>query len=138
MHICNVIIASTSDICICWGHVPIHKRGNVVSTYSKVFASLLKIPSRVTTYLEMLAYKSQDISHIIGGIPSNISSVGIQSQDVNLTLYKCGANQQDCYVPFEFDKHMSLTKFYGGPISLYEFVQYVSKLLQDSQYDENK
>ncbi|AET42486.1 hypothetical protein EXVG_00301 [Emiliania huxleyi virus 202] len=138
MHICNVIIASTSDICICWGHVPIHKRGNVVSTYSKVFASLLKIPSRVTTYLEMLAYKSQDISHIIGGIPSNISSVGIQSQDVNLTLYKCGANQEDCYVPFEFDKHMSLTKFYGGPISLYEFVQYVSKLLQDPRYDENK
>ncbi|AEP15788.1 hypothetical protein EQVG_00379 [Emiliania huxleyi virus 207] len=129
MHICNVIIESDSDICICWGHVPIFKRGNVVSAYSKMIASLLKIPSRIATYLEMLTYKSQDISHMIGHIPPNISSAGIESQDLNLTLYACGADQHDCYVPFEFGKHMRLSQFYGGPISLYEFARYISKII---------
>lgn len=130
MHICNIIIESDSDICICWGHVPIFKRGNIVSAYSKMIASLLKIPSRITTYLEMLTYKSQDISHMIGHIPLNISSTGIESQGLNLTLYKCGADQRDCYVPFEFGKHMRLSRFYGGPIKLYEFTRYISKFTQ--------
>ena len=124
-HICNVVITSTEDICICWGHIPIFRQLSTFSLIAKFLISFIKIPSRVVTYLEMLLYNNINVSDVMSkyNLPMYITS-----KYSNLTLFPCESDSPSCKLYFEFTKNMRIEYFSGNAIYLYDFLIYISSL----------
>lgn len=121
--ICNVIIAGR-DICICWGHTPIFKQSSLIE-YIKPIASLIKIPSRVSTYMEMLLYRTHSIRSLTDQLKTGDTYPHLVSHNVNLTLYECESDSPDCLVPFQFKKYMRMTYFSGKPIHIHNLRKFI-------------
>ena len=73
-------------------------------------AALVKIPSRVTTFLEMAMAGSRDGSEHVAPLRA--------LENEAFQVYACNIGQADCSLPFSFSKSMRLKLFRGAPATV--------------------
>jgi len=121
--ICGLVLKQT-DSCQCWINLPTFKSNSLIVRLLDKFAGWVKIPSRVTTYLEMFMHSTRNgTQHVL---PLRKFEKG---KKYPLRLVTCNQRQSDCDATFTFTKGTKLLQFYGRPPSAAE----VAHVLQGLQ-----
>ena len=85
--VCGLLIADADGSCVCWINMPTFKSNSwYISMLSKI-AALIKVPSRVTTFVEMaLGAGRNGTTHVapLRPLGAHTLLVGASSRDVRL------------------------------------------------------
>lgn len=118
-HLCGVA-AQHKDGCSCWINLPTFKSHSRTMTFLASVASLMKLPSRVTTYLEMVLGSSNKALPHVAGLKEE------WTQQLNTTQFRvmtCGGAKtstspidEPCDpISFHFDDASTVVHFSGRP-----------------------
>jgi len=119
-NICGLVLKQ-NDGCQCWINLPTFKSNSLLVRFLDEFAGWVKIPSRVTTYLEMFMHSTRNgTQHVL--------PLRKFEKAHNLTLVTCDQAQHDCSADFEFTKETELLQFYGRPPSAAEVAHVLHEL----------
>ena len=120
--VCGLVLEQV-DSCQCWINLPTFKSNSLLVRFLEEFAGWVKIPSRVTTYLEMFMHSTRNgTQHVLP--LRKFEQVSAQ----NLRLVTCDQRQGDCSANFNFTKETKLLQFYGRPPSAAEVAHVLQEL----------
>jgi len=106
---CGLIIEEATS-CSCWFNMPTFKSNSLFVRAAGIFAALIKIPSRATTFLEMVLNAGVNgSSHLEPLVPK---------QGDSFSLVSCDVGQPDCSASFAFAKSSKLKIFRGSPATV--------------------
>jgi len=104
------LIVEQEGACTCWFNLPVFKSNSLLIRFLGRLAALVKIPSRVTTFLEMALAGSRDGSEHIAPLRALESPA--------FSVFACNIGEADCSLPFSFGKHDRLKLFRGAPATV--------------------
>jgi hypothetical protein len=115
---CGIIVQHEAS-CVCAINLPTFKmNGPLMSVLQKV-ASLLKVPSRVTTYLELfLGSETPAAAHV-----SVLQPFTKVDGELRFELMTCEHNETACAASFKFPASSTLVQFAGRPPSSAEVAE---------------
>lgn len=109
--VCGLIIQHR-DSCSCWINMPTFKSNSLFIRAVAKFAALIKVPSRVTTFLEMTLSASRNgTDHVL---PLRAF------EGDRFQLAACDIGQPDCRFSFSFGKDSKLKLFRGAPATVHD------------------
>jgi len=116
--VCGLLVehASASGGCDCWINMPTFKSNSFfVRTLSKL-AALIKVPSRISTFIEMsMAGSGRDATAHVEPLRAAEAKGNGRFQ-----IFTCNLAQEDCGASFSFPKDASLKLFRGAPAAVHE------------------
>jgi len=107
--ICGLIIGE-SDSCVCWINMPTFKSGSLFIRLLARFAALVKVPSRVTTFVEMALSGSRNGTLHVTPLRS------LEGEAFQLAT--CDIGEEACSTSFSFTKASRLRLFRGAPATV--------------------
>jgi hypothetical protein len=120
--ICGLVLEH-SDSCQCWINLPTFKSNSLLIRFLDKFAGWVKIPSRVTTYVEMFMHSTRNgTQHVL---PLRKFE---EDPELKLRLVTCDQGQEDCSAQFKFTSDTKLLQFYGRPPSAAEVAHVLQEL----------
>lgn len=122
--ICGLVIQD-EDECTCWINLPTFKSNAWYVRLMNHVAALVKIPSRVTTYLEMVTSSTTDAD----GHVKDLRVLETEASPVNgasFRLLVCNEHETYCPSTFKFTGSSRVVQFVGKPFSAYEVLDVLS------------
>lgn len=115
---CGIVIEEPTG-CVCWVNMPTFKSNSLFIRFLARFAAMIKVPSRVTTFVEMTLSGSrngtdhvQPLRHLEGD---------------GFALTTCDVEQEDCSTFFSFSRSSQLKLFRGAPATVADVKEMVGK-----------
>lgn len=116
---CGLVIEEKSG-CVCWMNMPTFKSNSLFIRAIGRLAALIKIPSRVTTFVEMTMSSSRNgTEHVL---PLR------HLEGKSFSLATCNTHEEDCSSFFSFSKQSSLKVFRGAPNTVVDTADLVRRL----------
>ena len=104
------LIVREPDSCVCWINMPTFKSNSLFVRTLGAVAAMIKIPSRVTTFVEMALSGSRNgTEHVLP-----LRSLEGQS----FALATCDIGESDCATQFAFTRDSQLILFRGAPATV--------------------
>jgi len=107
--VCGLLIEE-ADSCVCWINMPTFKANSLLIRFLSRFAAMIKVPSRVTTFIEMVLGGSRNGTEHVLPLRS--------AEGDNFRLAACDLHQPDCSMGFSFTKKSKLKLFRGAPATV--------------------
>ena len=104
------LVVEEPDACVCWINMPTFKSNSLFIRAVAHLAALIKIPSRVTTFLEMALSSSRNGSEHVAPLRA--------FEGESFELHTCDAGESGCSLPFSFTKADKLVRFRGAPTTV--------------------
>jgi len=112
--VCGVLVERT-DGCDCWVNMPTFKSNSLFVRAMSLFAAAIKVPSRITTFIEMaLGAGHNATEHVAPLRAAEAASAGA------FELYVCNVGDADCTASFSFPRSARLRLFRGAPAAIHE------------------
>jgi len=106
---CGVVIEN-ADSCDCWINMPTFKSNSLFVRVLGTLAALIKVPSRITTFVEMaLSAGRNGTEHVLP-----LRSL----EGDSFQLSTCDVGEEDCSTSFSFTKSSKLVLFRGAPATI--------------------
>ena len=103
---------------MCWINMPTFKSNSLLIRFISQLAALVKLPSRVTTFVEMALDGSRNgTEHVL---PLRAY------EGASFSLATCDLHEADCRGTFAFDKRSSLKLFRGAPSTIADVTRALS------------
>jgi hypothetical protein len=116
--LCGIIVEHETS-CVCAINLPTFKMNGPLMDVLQKVASLLKVPSRVTTYLELfLGSETSASTHVSVLEPFKQAGNGLRFE-----LMTCEHNETSCEASFMFPSSSKLVQFAGRPPSSAEVAE---------------
>ena len=113
--VCGLLLEAANGSCACWMNMPTFKSNGVLIRTLSALAAAIKIPSRVTTFVEMALLSGRAASaHVAPLRKAEAASGGA------FELFVCDAGQPDCTASFFFPRGSRLKLFRGAPAAVHE------------------
>jgi len=109
--VCGVVIRD-ADSCTCWINMPTFKSNTLFIRALGAFAALVKVPSRITTFVEMALSSGRNGTEHVLPLRS--------SEGASFQLATCDVGEADCATQFSFTKTSQLVLFRGAPATVQE------------------
>jgi len=110
--VCGLVIQESDGGCVCWINMPTFKSNSLFIRFLARFAAMIKVPSRVTTFVEMTLSGSRNgTEHVAPLRPL---------EEPGFTLATCDVKQEDCSTFFSFSRNSKLKLFRGAPPTVAE------------------
>merc|ERR1719460_3344646 len=107
--VCGLIIQQAEG-CVCWVNMPTFKSNSLLIRFILKLAALVKLPSRVTTFVEMALDGSRNgTEHVL---PLR------KFEGASFSLATCDLHEADCRTDISFDKKAKLKLFRGAPSTI--------------------
>jgi len=106
---CGLVIQER-DSCTCWINMPTFKSNSMMVRVLARVAALIKIPSRVTTFIEMTLSSGRNGTEHVQPLRHLESDA--------FSLATCDAHEEDCSTFISFPKHAELKIFRGAPATI--------------------
>jgi len=107
--VCGLLVEQP-DGCVCWINMPTFKSNSLLIRFIAGLAALVKLPSRVTTFVEMALDGSRNgTDHVL---PLR------KYEGASFSLSTCDLHEAGCRASFAFDKKSSLKLFRGAPSTI--------------------
>jgi len=117
--VCGLIVShSEADKCSCWVNLPTFKSNSLFVRFLDRVAAIIKLPSRVTTYIEMFMGSERTAEDHLAPLEA-----AVKPTDAAVTLVACEAPDFNCTASFQFDEHSRVVQFLGRPPSVREVIQ---------------
>ena len=114
---CGLVIQQ-KDSCECWMNMPTFKSNSLfIRTLAKL-AALVKIPSRVTTFVEMTMSSSRDGTRHVRSLR--------KYEGESFHVSTCDIGQADCSSSFTFTRDSRLKLFRGAPATVRDVLNAVA------------
>jgi len=107
--VCGLVIREP-DACVCWINMPTFKSDSVFIRLLARFAALIKVPSRVTTFVEMAMSGSRNGTRHVQPLRH------LEGQSFELAT--CDIGEASCSSMFTFTKSSQLKLFRGAPATI--------------------
>jgi hypothetical protein len=111
-HVCGLLVASADHSCVCWINMPTFKSNSVLIRALGKLAALIKVPSRVTTFVEMALGGSRNGSTHVEPLRE------LEGGRYGLELATCDVGEPDCTTSFSFTRDSRLLLFRGAPATV--------------------
>jgi len=109
--VCGLVVREL-EACVCWINMPTFKTNTLFIRALGLFAALIKVPSRITTFVEMALSGSRNgTEHVLPLRPSERDS---------FQLATCDIDEHDCSTSFTFTSTSQLVLFRGAPSTVQE------------------
>jgi len=118
--VCGLVIAQADGRCICWINMPTFKSNSLFVRALGHLAALIKVPSRVTTFVEMALSASRNGTEHVRPLTSLAGE--------SLELAACDIAEENCATTFSFDKDSRLILFRGEPSTPHQVYSAVANL----------
>jgi hypothetical protein len=108
--VCGVVVEEPDGLCVCWINMPTFKSDSLFIRFLAKFAAMIKVPSRVTTFVEMALSGSRNgTTHVqpLRKLEGNAFS-----------LATCDIGETNCNTTFSFQKGSRLKLFRGAPATV--------------------
>ena len=117
--VCGIVVDHAGESCDCWINMPTFKSNSLFVRLLSRFAALIKVPSRVTTFVEMaLSAGRNGTEHVLPLRPNEGTSPHGAQQTKRFELVTCDIDEVDCQASFGFGKASRLTLFRGAPATV--------------------
>ena len=109
---CGIVIDESADGegCTCWLNMPTFKSDSLFIRSLARVAALIKVPSRITTFVEMALAGSRNGTQHVAPLRSFESPA--------FSLYTCDIGETGCSSSFRFSKNAKLRLFRGKPSTI--------------------
>ena len=119
-HVCNIVFSEPDGSCVCWINMPTFKSNSLLIRALGKLAALIKVPSRVTTFVEMALSGSRNGSTHVAPLR------GLEG--ASFSLATCDVGEADCNTTFGFSKGSRLLLFRGAPATVQDVHSVVSSM----------
>ena len=106
---CGLVIDGPTA-CVCWINLPTFRSNSLFIRGTAHLAALMKIPSRVTTFLEMTLWGSRNGSEHVAPLHP--------FEGESFQLHTCDNGESGCFLDFSFTKADKLVRFRGAPATV--------------------
>lgn len=116
--VCGLMVehAGGSAGCDCWINMPTFKSNSLFVRALSKLAALIKVPSRISTFIEMsMAGSGRDATAHVEPLRAAEAKAAGRFQ-----LFTCDLEQVDCTASFGFPKDARLKLFRGAPAAIHE------------------
>mmetsp|Transcript_42572 Transcript_42572/g.113811 ORF Transcript_42572/g.113811 Transcript_42572/m.113811 type:complete len:171 (+) Transcript_42572:1935-2447(+) len=96
---------------------PYHPQNSLFVRFLDKLAAMIKLPSRVTTYIEMFMDSERTAAMHLAPLET------ATKDDPDVKLVLCEAPDFNCTAPFDFDANSRVVRFAGRPPSVRELLQ---------------
>ena len=118
--VCGLVISEADGRCVCWVNMPTFKSNSYLIRMLGKLAALIKIPSRVTTFVEMALSGSRNgTQHVL---PLR------HLEGASFELATCDIGELACNTSFAFTEGSKLTLFRGAPATVNDVSAMVSSM----------
>jgi len=107
---CGLVVQEADGSCACWINMPTFKSNSLFIRFLARFAAMIKVPSRVTTFVEMTLSGSRNGTEHVAPLRPLESSA--------FSLVTCDLGQEDCSTHFTFSRQAKLKLFRGAPATV--------------------
>lgn len=114
---CSIVVENP-DSCSCWFNMPTFKTNSLLIRAIAKAAALVKIPSRVTTFVEMALSASRN------GTDHAQPLRAVEGEAFR--IFTCDVAQEDCSTSFSFTKESKLKLWRGAPPTVEDTLRAVS------------
>ena len=104
----------------CWVNLPTFKSNGALVGALAAAAALIKLPSRVTTYLELMMGSTTGAAAHVAGLAASHNFRDDLSRALGNQLIACEAADPACRLTFEFGHGDRVLQFAGRPPSAWE------------------
>ena len=119
----------------CWVNLPTFKSNGAFIRFLDRLAALIKLPSRVTTYIEMFMGSERPAGEHVKALKELLESgkaLGMAAVETgnpapSFKLLACESDG-DCQLDFTFGRHSRVLQFVGKPPSAWELVSALSSV----------
>mmetsp|Transcript_34158 Transcript_34158/g.78917 ORF Transcript_34158/g.78917 Transcript_34158/m.78917 type:complete len:525 (+) Transcript_34158:490-2064(+) len=116
--VCGLVVShSKANKCSCWVNLPTFKSNSLFVRFLDKLAAMIKLPSRVTTYIEMFMDSERTAAMHLAPLET------ATKDDPDVKLVLCEAPDFNCTAPFDFDANSRVVRFAGRPPSVRELLQ---------------
>lgn len=113
--VCGLLLEAADGSCACWINMPTFKSNSLFIRVLSTLAAAIKIPSRITTFIEMALSSGRPATeHVAPLRKAEAASKGA------FELFVCNVGQPDCAVSFFFPRGSRLKLFRGAPAAIHE------------------
>jgi len=108
--VCGVVVEAADGLCECWINMPTFKSDSYFIRFLAKVAAMIKVPSRVTTFVEMALSGSRNgTTHVMP----------LRSLEGDaFKLATCDIGESSCSTTFAFTKGSKLKLFRGAPATV--------------------
>ena len=117
--VCGLIIEEAHS-CVCWINMPTFKSGSRFIRALGKFAALIKVPSRITTFVEMALAGSRNGTQHVAPLR--------QFESPAFSLHTCDIGEVGCSSSFSFSKSARLRLFRGKPATIKDVTAAIESL----------
>jgi len=108
--VCGLVVQQSDGACICWINMPTFKSNSLFVRFLGHVAALIKVPSRVTTFVEMALSGGRNGTEHVRPLRS--------LEGDTFSLAACDIGEEDCATTFTFAKDSKLVSFRGAPATV--------------------
>jgi len=109
-NVCGLIVEEANGGCVCWINMPTFKSNSWLIRALGKLAALIKVPSRVTTFVEMALAGSRNGTLHVAPLRKLEGS--------SFELVTCDVGEMGCSTTFAFNKGSKLLLFRGAPATI--------------------
>ena len=118
--VCGLVVQESDGRCVCWINMPTFKSNSYLIRVLGKFAALIKVPSRVTTFVEMALSGSRNGSTHVLPLRS--------LEGASFSLATCDVGEAVCNTTFSFTRGSRLLLFRGAPATVQDVQDMVSSM----------
>jgi hypothetical protein len=118
--VCGLVVQESDGRCVCWINMPTFKSNSYLIRMLGKFAALVKVPSRVTTFVEMALSGSRNGSTHVLPLRS--------LEGASFSLATCDVGEEACNTTFSFTRGSRLLLFRGAPATVQDVQDMVSSM----------
>ena len=118
--VCGLVVQESDGRCVCWINMPTFKSNSYLIRMLGKFAALVKVPSRVTTFVEMALSGSRNGSTHVLPLRS--------LEGASFSLATCDVGEEACNTTFSFTRGSRLLLFRGAPATVQDVQDLVSSM----------
>jgi len=108
--VCGVVVEAADGLCECWINMPTFKSDSIFIRFLARFAAMIKVPSRITTFVEMALSGSRNgTMHVL---PLR------ELEGDSFRLATCDIGEYSCSTQFAFERGSKLKLFRGAPATV--------------------
>jgi hypothetical protein len=115
----------------CWVNLPTFKSNNRLMQFLDKFAAVIKLPSRITTFIEMTLGSTTPAFEHMAPVLDALRDANVNDDadpnSVKAVWNICEHNFHDCNVKFEFGKDAKVLQFMGRPPSSAELISAIKQ-----------
>eukprot|EP00615_Pteridomonas_danica_P010099 CAMPEP_0114336282 /NCGR_PEP_ID=MMETSP0101-20121206/5605_1 /TAXON_ID=38822 ORGANISM="Pteridomonas danica, Strain PT" /NCGR_SAMPLE_ID=MMETSP0101 /ASSEMBLY_ACC=CAM_ASM_000211 /LENGTH=650 /DNA_ID=CAMNT_0001468157 /DNA_START=120 /DNA_END=2072 /DNA_ORIENTATION=- len=123
--LCGLVIQHGEGEISCWVNLPTFKSNNKLMQFLDKFAAIIKLPSRITTFIELRLGSTIPAFEHVSPILDTLRDIDVNNDSPHGVKAKwniCESSYSNCGIRFEFSKSSKVLQFMGRPPSSTELI----------------